>query len=884
MPTHLHHHTMDKDLLHFLQKHDLATFFGTKQLKKLGIDSLGDLRLVTAEDLKSELGLKVVQCRKVMKAIGDLSSVNLAKSPESEHDENNIDFEAHVIENDGSTTNDEAGGEKAEDQTVHYGFICPECKAEFANSDLLNKHFNDKHMEQEEDDEPAPPTHRGIERKPSGLVQSVMAVPQHFYNEQELGVRRLVTDIFAKTREEWRAPSRAGIRPNLIVIAKRLVHEKSPKGMKRKAFEQTVVPWVKDSDHPNCNDCGTAFKSGFSSLVNSNRHHCRICGNLTCSDCCKGLRVDLMTEIISFFPAVSEGPIGGQDESNRRCQLLPVVIDDEMIRACTNCSELLLGQYDAWKHRIEFLEIRDLDAASPPPVSHYHQQLMDSMNRILEVVPQYNKIVQLLYQGEARSMFDKAKDLYAEYNELYPKINGIRGKILKLPARKGNRGDTILQKHIHIATGEILQQIAFGVPKLPSVEEVNEMQEVRNQLYASDLVRAQQTNDIVKVFRIWENQRWTPFRGFKPTLSKVINLSGRLQVDPLPYNTVFKLEDDENEQNSFAHRLLDAVNPIQFIESVVNAADGDTDYHRMRTRGFPSLDSVVPFAGTKFEPDSYWSVAVDPDQPDVTPDTQKWYYHTAFIPRGWKGDYNRMKHYVRRRMWIRAVALTEDPARKKSIVQRPKSMEPVNEYYSQIEDSNNTFEKKNEVEWMHDDDVDKCTRCLSAKFTFLNRKHHCRFCGWLVCDDCSKRKKYYDPTKTLERCCDACFKQKEEIDESDSGGSHATKDMLIWENQRHKFGWKKTTIPDRQPFTYNDGDGKSNGEDFLEAIKPEPGYKWLSTKWFPLEPNDGDDEGWHYAGGFWDNALMPFQAKYNRALHYTRRRQLVRKMEKLSDK
>ena len=45
--------------------------------------------------------------------------------------------------------------------SVHYGFICPECKAEFANSDLLNKHFSDKHMEQEDDDEPAPPTHRG---------------------------------------------------------------------------------------------------------------------------------------------------------------------------------------------------------------------------------------------------------------------------------------------------------------------------------------------------------------------------------------------------------------------------------------------------------------------------------------------------------------------------------------------------------------------------------------------------------------------------------------------------------------------------------------------------------------------------------------------------
>lgn len=42
--------------------------------------------------------------------------------------------------------------------------------------------------------------------------------------------------------------------------------------------------------------------------------------------------------------------------------------------------------------------------------------------------------------------------------------------------------------------------------------------------------------------------------------------------------------------------------------------------------------------------------------------------------------------------------------------------------------------------WMHNDDVDTCTRCLKTRFDFLHRKHHCRFCGWVVCDGCSQRK------------------------------------------------------------------------------------------------------------------------------------------------
>jgi len=55
-------------------------------------------------------------------------------------------------------------------------------------------------------------------------------------------------------------------------------------------------------------------------------------------------------------------------------------------------------------------------------------------------------------------------------------INGTRVKIVRLPPRNGNAGDVKLQKSIHKATAEMLEQLHFGLPKLPTEQEVDDMQ------------------------------------------------------------------------------------------------------------------------------------------------------------------------------------------------------------------------------------------------------------------------------------------------------------------------------------------------------------------------------------------------------------------------
>ena len=41
--------------------------------------------------------------------------------------------------------------------------------------------------------------------------------------------------------------------------------------------------------------------------------------------------------------------------------------------------------------------------------------------------------------------------------------------------------------------------------------------------------------------------------------------------------------------------------------------------------------------------------------------------------------------------------------------------------------------------WIPDEDKNECMIC-GVNFTFFNRRHHCRSCGWVVCDSCSRHR------------------------------------------------------------------------------------------------------------------------------------------------
>lgn len=64
--------------------------------------------------------------------------------------------------------------------------------------------------------------------------------------------------------------------------------------------------------------------------------------------------------------------------------------------------------------------------------------------------------------------------------------------------------------------------------------------------------------------------------------------------------------------------------------------------------------------------------------------------------------------------------------------------------------------------WIPDTAYKQCMRC-KVPFTFFRRRHHCRVCGWLLCGNCSTRRKAVEvdvPKSGIVevRVCDDCLR------------------------------------------------------------------------------------------------------------------------------
>merc|ERR1711865_447290 len=69
-----------------------------------------------------------------------------------------------------------------------------------------------------------------------------------------------------------------------------------------------------------------------------------------------------------------------------------------------------------------------------------------------------------------------------------------------------------------------------------------------------------------------------------------------------------------------------------------------------------------------------------------------------------------------------------------------------------------------------------------GEFGMLTRKHHCRFCGLVICADCLKTKTEHPKTKEQESCCDRCVPEwcpaEEVIDAQDAAVQDAREAKL----------------------------------------------------------------------------------------------------------
>ena len=74
-----------------------------------------------------------------------------------------------------------------------------------------------------------------------------------------------------------------GLAPAQSLSNVQLLFEGPAGNSARKAYEKTLVPWIKDSLVPKCPDCGSGFG------MSNRRHHCRLCGGVVCKQCSRAL-------------------------------------------------------------------------------------------------------------------------------------------------------------------------------------------------------------------------------------------------------------------------------------------------------------------------------------------------------------------------------------------------------------------------------------------------------------------------------------------------------------------------------------------------------------------------------------------------------------------
>ncbi|XP_077349187.1 pleckstrin homology domain-containing family F member 2 [Lithobates pipiens] len=78
--------------------------------------------------------------------------------------------------------------------------------------------------------------------------------------------------------------------------------------------------------------------------------------------------------------------------------------------------------------------------------------------------------------------------------------------------------------------------------------------------------------------------------------------------------------------------------------------------------------------------------------------------------------------------------------------------------YDLISKSGKTPNSEHAAVWIPDSEAHTCMRCKKVKFTPVNRRHHCRKCGFVICGPCSE-KRFLLPNQSSKavRVCDFCY-------------------------------------------------------------------------------------------------------------------------------
>jgi len=255
------------------------------------------------------------------------------------------------------------------------------------------------------------------------------------YNNTE-GQRRDLTNTFLETRKS--NIEKLCLEENLLIhrlekLAKMKADINKKKGISinQKALEQSVVQWKEDTSTIQCSICSIYFGK-----IKNRRHHCRLCGNLICSNC--------IEDIPLFLDIKNDKTLIGST------------------KACNQCKRIVF--------RKKIMNAKE----KKPSVVKLYEQIKFNQSIIETILPQYNDILLQINSKASKNYSQQDYQNATKYREKmiknFHQIDLLNKRILKLPT--DSKYYRTLQNNIAKGSVIYLQNNMITLKMLPEKNDV----------------------------------------------------------------------------------------------------------------------------------------------------------------------------------------------------------------------------------------------------------------------------------------------------------------------------------------------------------------------------------------------------------------------------
>ncbi|KDR16038.1 rabenosyn-5 [Zootermopsis nevadensis] len=399
----------------------------------------------------------------------------------------------------------EGGGEILE------GFLCPICKVDLGTAVQLHAHFQEHTEDQDvlkslkdllgkakkkilKLDEEIFSTECEEQARASSASHLMSSYNPVNFEPQEIGATRNYTSSFRALRNS-RMERYAAETNKLLIRLDKLLVDLPTDPVKRKAYEQAVVPWIDDRDVKLCPTCAKHFH------VARRKHHCRLCGAIMCHDCTQFLPLSLAKKMtnpafghqesgstrISIAASFSPGAVSlptpnlgllrrsnSSTSLNSVLSLVDTITGEQHFRLCIHCKQLL-DTHEKLK------ESRTLK----PIISQFYERLRSYQMEADQLAVMYNNMCQSLNCGESTYNLMNAQVVRVKLLKLAESIDSLSNKIAILGTKDVEnppRGKSLqLQHMIRTAATSYLREQLVALPTLPTEAQLKALQNQRRQ-------------------------------------------------------------------------------------------------------------------------------------------------------------------------------------------------------------------------------------------------------------------------------------------------------------------------------------------------------------------------------------------------------------------